>query len=273
MNEEQGEYLHGFSEKEQNRLRYQAEFTEGIIYKDIDFSRVKNLLEVGCGVGAQSEILLRRFPKLNLTGIDLSDDQLKSARAYLKSKSHLEGRYSIHKMNAENLTFESNSFDGAYLCWVLEHVPTPQKVLAEVRRVLSPGSTIYITEVLNSSFFLEPYSPNVWKYWMEFNDYQLEKAGDPFIGAKLGNLLLSSGYQQIHTKVKTMFFDNRHPEERKEIIEFWTELLMSGKDILIKEGRITAELAKQAENELLNVARDPNAVFYYNFIQAQAKVL
>lgn len=272
-NEDQSTYLHGFSEKEQNRLRYQAHFNEQRIYKNIDFSRTENLLEVGCGVGAQSEILLRRFPNLKLTGIDLNEKQLESAKSYLQGLPQYKGRYTIEKMNAENLSYSANSFDGAFLCWILEHVPTPQNVLAEVRRVLRPGSTVYITEVLNSSFFLEPYSPNVWKYWMAFNDYQFEKAGDPFIGAKLGNLLLSSGFQQIHTKVKTLFFDNRTPEERKETIEFWTDLLMSAKNVLVAEKYITDDLAREAEKELRNVARDPNAVFYYNFIQAQAKVL
>lgn len=267
---DQSVYLHGFSEKEQNRLRYQAEFNEQRIYKEIDFSRCKNIIEVGCGVGAQSEILLRRFPKLNLTGIDLNDDQLASAKKFLNLKPELKGRFEIQKMNAEDLSFDSNSFDGAFLCWILEHVPTPQNVLAEVRRVLAPGSKIYITEVLNSSFFLDPYSPNIWKYWMEFNDYQIDKAGDPFVGAKLGNLLLSSGYKNIQTRVKTFYFDNRSPAERKETIEFWTDLLMSGRDILIKENRITEELAAAAEKELRLVAKDPNAVFYYNFIQAEA---
>ena len=199
-------YLHGFSEKEQNRLRYQAKFNEHRIYRDINFSRVKNLLEVGCGVGAQSEILLRRFPNIKLTGIDLNDKQTASARTYLNNMPQFKDRYSILDMNAENIDFDSNSFDGAFLCWILEHVPHPNKVLSEIRRVLSPGSTIVITEVLNSSFFLEPYSPNVWKYWMAFNDYQLENAGDPFVGAKLGNLLQAGGFQNIHTKVKTMHF-------------------------------------------------------------------
>ena len=265
-------YLHGYSQTEQNRLRYQASFNEQRIYQDVDFSRVKKLLEVGCGVGAQSEILMRRFPKLRLTGVDLNEQQLESAKKYLGAKEYLSERYEIHKMDASNLSFDSNEFDGAFLCWVLEHVPSPQKVLAEVRRVLCPGSTIFITEVLNSSFFLDPYSPNVWKYWMEFNDYQLDMGGDPFIGAKLGNLLLSSGYQNIQTHVRTMFFDNRSPEERKETIEFWTDLLMSAKDFLIQEGRVNEELADAAQKELRAVARDPNAVFYFNFIQAQAKV-
>ncbi|MBD65753.1 MAG: SAM-dependent methyltransferase [Halobacteriovoraceae bacterium] len=266
-------YLHGFSESEQQRLREQAFYEEHRIYQDIDFSRIKNLLEVGCGVGAQSEILLRRFSKLHLTGIDLNDRQLASAKEYLATLPYAKDRYEIKKMDAQNLEFESNSFEGAFLCWVLEHIPHPQKVLNEVRRVLRPGSKVFITEVLNSTFFLDPYSPNVWKYWMAFNDYQLDTHGDPFIGAKLGNLLQAGGFQDIKLSLKNLHFDNRFPDERKETIDFWTDLLMSAKEQLISEKVITQELADAAYQELKTIASDPNAVFYYTYVQAQATVI
>jgi ubiquinone/menaquinone biosynthesis C-methylase UbiE len=265
-------YLHGFSQKEQDRLRQQAAFAEYTVYQDVNFSQVKNLLEVGCGVGAQSEILLRRFPNLNLTGIDLNDKQIESAKSHLNTLAYAKDRFDIKKMNAESMDFESNSYDGAFLCWVLEHVPNPSNVLSEIRRVLKPGSTVYISEVLNSSFFLDPYSPNVWKYWMAFNDYQYANAGDPFIGAKLGNLLMSLGFRDIETKVKTWHLDNRQPEKRKETIDFWTDLMLSGADQLINEKVITKELAQDTYKELKAVASNPNAVFFYSFVQAQARV-
>lgn len=265
-------YLHGFSKTEQERLRVQAAFAEQSIYQDIDFSDCKELLEVGCGVGAQSEILLRRFPKLNLTGVDLSDNQLNAAKESLSTLPQAKGRYTLHKMNAEKLNFESNIYDGGFICWLLEHVPNPSKVLSEVRRVLRPGSTIYVTEVLNSSFLLDPYSPNVWKYWMAFNDYQFENSGDPFIGAKLGNLLMSLGYEEVQTKTKTWHFDNRFPDKRKKTIEYWSDLLMSASDQLIRDNVVSEETVRLAKEELQNVANDPNAVFYYSFIQASAKV-
>jgi ubiquinone/menaquinone biosynthesis C-methylase UbiE len=264
-------YLHGFSPVEQERLRRQARFAEHTIYQNVNFSSTKKVLEVGCGVGAQSEILLRRFPDIKLTGIDLSDKQLSAAKTSLGNLAWAKNRYELHQMSAENLTFESESFDGAFLCFVLEHVPDARRVLSEVRRVLSPGGVIYITEVLNSSFFLEPYSPSVLKYWMAFNDYQYDQKGDPFMGAKLGNLLLQNGYRNIETEVKTWFLDNRHPQKRKEMIEFWSELLMSASDQLIKAGYVTAETVSGMKNEMSVVANDPNAVFFFSFIQAKAR--
>lgn len=262
-------YLHGYSSIEQDRLKYQAQFTEQSIYGNLDLSAVTQLLEVGVGVGAQSEILLRRFPQLHITGIDQSETQLAAARTFLEEKSYANDRFELKQMDATNMDFESLSFDGAFICWVLEHVPSPERVLSEVRRVLKKGSKVYITEVMNHSFFLEPYSPNVWKYWMAMNDYQHEQTGDPFVGAKLGNLLLAQGYQDINTQVKTWHFDNRQPEQRKRYIEFWTQILLSAKDQLLKAKYIDQETLRMAQEELRQVAKDPNAVFYFSFMQAQ----
>ena len=263
-------YLHGFSSTEQERLKKQARFAEQTVYKNIDFSRLNKIIEVGSGVGAQTEILLRRFPELNIECIDLNKSQLEAAANYLKTIPNSKGRYKLQEMDATNMTFGSETLDGAFLCWILEHIPNPEKVLSEVRRVLKPGSPIIITEVMNHSFFLEPYSPNVWKYWMTLNDYQHEKTGDPFIGAKLGNLLLSQGYQNINTKIHTWHFDNREPTSRKLYIDFWSQLLLSAEQTLLDSGSIDQDTINNMQTELQTVSKDPNAVFYYSFMQVHA---
>ncbi|MGE5085523.1 MAG: class I SAM-dependent methyltransferase [Bacillota bacterium] len=264
-------YLHGFSKDEQERLRKQARFGEYTVYQNINLSNVCDLLEVGCGVGAQSEIILRRFPDLKLTGIDRSDKQLSAARQRLSQLPGCAGRFQMKEMDATNMEFSANSFDGAFLCWILEHVPDPIRVLAEVRRVLRPGSVVYATEVMNSSFFLDPYSPNVWKYWMAFNEYQLQQHGDPFVGAKLGNLFMQLGYHHIHTEIKTWFLDNRYPQARKDCVEYWTELLLSASDQLLAAGCVSEEVVEGMKAEMAKVANDPNAVFFYSFVQARAR--
>ena len=264
-------YLHGYSPEEQQRLYKQARFMETKIYSDIDFSTVTKLLEVGCGVGAQSEILLRRFPHLHLTGIDYSERQVTQAGKFLATIPYATDRYELKQENAMDMSFTSQAdFDGAFLCWVLEHIPEPARVLSEVRRVLKPGSPVVITEVLNSSFFVEPYSPSVLQYWMRFNDLQYDMGGDPFVGAKLGNLLQSVGYKRITTETKTYHLDNRNPAKRAEMIAYWTELLLSGLPQLLEAGYVDAEVADKVKEEMQVVAKSPNAVFFYTFVQAKA---
>lgn len=265
-------YLHGFSATEQARLVKQARIAESTIFRNIDYTGARRLLEVGSGVGAQTEILLRRFPDLHVTCIDFNQAQLDAARANLGARGWLDGRYALQQADAADLPFEPRSFDGAFLCWVLEHVPSPARVLSEVRRVLSPGAMVYATEVMNASFLLDPYSPNVWRYWMAFNDFQIDAGGDPFVGAKLGNLLLAGGFRDVSTEIKTFHFDNREPGRRKTMVAFWEELLLSAADQLIEAGKVTREVVDGMRREMHQVQNDPNAVFFYSFVQARATV-
>lgn len=265
-------YLHGYNAKEQDRLYRQARHLEHEVHDRLPFRRCRRVLEVGCGVGAQTEILLRHFPELHVVGVDRSERNLERAGKHLQSQPWLDGRYELKKVSADAMPFEAGSFDGAFLCWVLEHVSDPSVVLSEVRRVLRPGAPIVATEVQNATFFLDPYSPCTWQYWMAFNDHQVEIGGDPFVGAKLGNLLLAVGYRDIATEVKTLHLDNRRPGERTEILEQWSDLLLSGAPGLQKAGKVSARVVKGMREELERVARDPDAVFFYSFVQARAVV-
>lgn len=175
-------------------------------------------------------------------------------------------------MNATQMDFKHKTFDGAFMCWVLEHVPNPISVLSEVRRVLKPGAQIVVNEVMNSTFFLDPYSPNTWQYWMAFNDYQTKVGGDPFIGLKLGNLMHSLGLKDIVTELRTWHFDNRSPEKRDQYISFFEELLLSAEEKLLEENMVTKEVCQLMKKEMKEAAKNPNAVFHYSFMQARASV-
>src|SRR3989338_11279095 len=79
-------YIHGFSSNEQDRLYQQARVHEEIIFSQIDFSNQTNIVEVGSGVGAQTQIMLERFPHLKINCIDASETQVDRARKTLKDK-------------------------------------------------------------------------------------------------------------------------------------------------------------------------------------------
>jgi len=265
-------YLHGFTPEEQDRLYRQARFVEHRVHDRLPFWRSRNLLEIGCGVGAQTEILLRHFPELHITGVDASEANLKVAAERLEQVPWAKGRFSLRHADAGCLPDAEDTYDSAFLCWVLEHVADPALVLSEARRVLRPGSPIACTEVQNATFFLQPYSPHTLAYWTAFNDHQLELGGDPFVGAKLGNLLQRVGFTDIQIKVKTIHLDNRAPGERAEFLAYWTDLLLSGASGLLDAGQVSIETVEGMKSELALVGRDPDAVFFYSFVQARARV-
>jgi len=265
-------YLHGFSKDEQDRLYKQARALESSVYQNVDFSSAQNLIEVGSGVGAQTEILLERFPNLHVTGIDASADQVERAREHLK-QPRFENRVDVHQGDALHLPFADDTFDAAFLCWFLEHVQEPIGILKEVRRVLKVQSTIVCNEVFNATFYMHPYSPATLKFWFEFNDHQWNLKGDPFVGGKLANYLLTAGFQDIRTQVITHHYDNRTPKKRAQFIDEWTKLLLSGAPALIQVGKITPDIVDEMKDELQRLKRDSDSVIFYSWIQAQAKVL
>jgi ubiquinone/menaquinone biosynthesis C-methylase UbiE len=264
-------YLHGYSETERDRLHRQARFLEPMVHDRLPYRRRKKLLEVGSGVGAQTEILLRHFPELHVTGVELNDDQIAEARRFLATVPWASDRWTVVEGDAAQLEFPAETFDSAFLCWILEHVPSPPRVLSEVRRVLSPGAPIVCNEVLNATFFIDPYSPETLRYWTAYNEEQIELGGDPFVGAKLGNLLQSVGFRDVSTEVKTFHLDNRAPAERAEFLAYWTDMLLSGAPAILKAGRVSQATVDTMRGELARVARDPNSVFFYSFIQARAR--
>ncbi|MEK6629064.1 MAG: class I SAM-dependent methyltransferase [Bdellovibrionota bacterium] len=262
------DYLHGFTPAEQNRLYEQADILKNYIYDSVDFTAQKNIVEVGCGVGAQTELLLKKFKHLHVDGIDASASQVARAKKhlapYIKQK-----RVSIQTGDALNLPFKENVFDGAFVCWLLEHVSEPLGILKEIRRSLRPGGKVICNEVMNSTFFIHPYSPATMTYWFQFNDHQWSIKGDPFVGAKLGNYLTEAGFRDVKMNPRIVHCDNRDRQQRAIIIDYWTDLLLSGAPGLLKAKKVSSPLIKEMEVELKTLKNDKDSTFFYAFMQAE----
>ena len=131
-------YVHGFDPEEQLRLKEQAEFLAPMVYKEVDFSGCRQLLEVGSGVGAQSRILLERFHDLQITCVDASAVQLAQARINLAS---FGDRVRFVEQDGCVLQLVER-FDAAFVCWTLEHVPSPIQLLVKLKEHLQPGARV-----------------------------------------------------------------------------------------------------------------------------------
>ncbi|NQZ01440.1 MAG: methyltransferase domain-containing protein [Bdellovibrionales bacterium] len=268
---EDRDYLHGYTHEEQQRLIDQAEILAPQLYEGLDFSNHKKMLEVGCGVGAQTGLLAERFPELHIHGVDVSQAQVALAKDRLPGLIK-QGRVQFTCADATDLTaMEDDGFDSAYICWFLEHVYEPIAVLKSLKAKLKPGSKVYLTEVNNSSLFVQPYSPNILQYWSQFNDYQWTINGHPFIGLMLPNLLLKAGFKNVVSEPRSFFFDDRDPAEREKFMNYFFGIFNSANDILVRKGRIHHEMIKEVQNEFERAMTSEGSVFYYSYVRATAE--
>lgn len=105
-----------------------------------------DVLEVGIGTGMN----LPYYPdNVSLTGIDFSEKMLKKAEAKVAALG-MENRVKLLEMNAEQMTFESDTFDTIVTSCVFCSVPDPVKGMKEMKRVLKPDGRILMLEHMRS---------------------------------------------------------------------------------------------------------------------------
>jgi ubiquinone/menaquinone biosynthesis C-methylase UbiE len=264
-------YIHGFTKTEQDRLISQSRFFEPYVYNDIDFSKCSHILEVGCGVGAQIQLLLRRWPHLKVTGIDISQSQINRAGEFLKPYID-SGRVSLHVSDGRYLPFADNSFDGALVCFVLEHISEPLTLLKELKRVIQPGSQLYCTEAFNTSLYIYPSCPSFDNYWEIFNEYQKQLQGDPNVGVKLSNLALKADFAKATLRYVHLHLDsnNQDVKQREFFVDFWTDCFLSVAPLLLAQNKIKPDLVEKMKQELYSVKSNPDSVIAYTIIQLKA---
>lgn len=106
------------------------------------------VLELGCGQGYGTQLILNRFPDAHVDAIDL--DPAMVARTRRRLAAHT-GRVRIAEGSATDLQAaldaEDGSYDAVFEFAIIHHVPQWRTALDEVARVLRPGGTFYFDEV------------------------------------------------------------------------------------------------------------------------------
>ncbi len=103
-------------------------------------SSFTDVLEVGCGSGANLATIQMRFPDCATTGVELQPEAAKAASARVGVDRVLQGDV----LDSASIAFPPDSFDLVVLSHVLEHFAQPEEVLARCKTWLRPGGRLLI---------------------------------------------------------------------------------------------------------------------------------
>ena len=260
-------YVHGYSEFESKRLDNQARTMSDLLHYDSKWEKDSTILEVGCGVGAQTTIVSSKNPECQFTSIDLSETSLVKAQETIASLE-IEN-VTFLKADVYKLPFDENSYDHVFVCFVLEHLDYPEKALLEIKRVLKKGGTLTVIEGDHGSTYFYPESQAARKAIQSQVELQSKNGGNANIGRQLFPLISGVDFTNVHVEPRQVYVDSSKPEMVEGFIKNTFTAMIQG----IQDEAVSAKIIAKREMEdgiedLLKTA--VGGTFCYTFFKAKA---
>jgi SAM-dependent methyltransferase len=139
------------------------------------------ILDLGCGVGHSYHLLAPR----ETVGVDIDREALAGQAR------------ETHVADMRDLPFPDDNFDGVLSVQSIEHVPDPERVLVELRRVLRPaGAAIFVTP--NRLTFARPDEIIDPYHFVEYSSDELRRlCGQSFHSVDMRGLFGSARYLDL----------------------------------------------------------------------------
>ena len=260
------QYVHGYSSKESKRLQDQAQTLTDLLHHDTVYPANSHVLEVGCGVGAQTVILAQNNPQSQILSLDISSESVATAKARVEEAEY--SNVSFLEGDLFSLPFEDETFDYIFVCFVLEHLTHPQKALECLKRILKTGGSLTVIEGDHGSAYFHPDSAAAKKTIQCLIDLQAQKGGNALIGRQLYPLLSSANYKEVHVSPRMVYADESLPA----IVEGFTKKTFNAMIEGVKEQAINAKMIEEKEwnegiSDLFRTSQK-NGVFCYTFFKA-----
>jgi SAM-dependent methyltransferase len=262
------DYVHGYSERERQRLHDQGRTLADLLHRDTAYPAGSQVLEAGCGVGAQTVVLAKNSPQAHFTSIDASPTSIAAARAAVEGAGF--GNVTFQVADIFHLPFAEASFDHVFVCFVLEHLRQPGEALRRLRAVLKPGGTLTVIEGDHGSTFFHPRSEAAWRTIQCLIEVQAAMGGNALIGRELYPLVLSAGFRDVTVSARFVYVDASRPA--------WVEGFTRNTYIAMVEGARDQALAAGLIDRPawdkgiadLKASAGPDGTFCYTFFKAVA---
>jgi len=262
-------YVHGYHPRENERLQDQAGSLVDLLHSDTSYPSGSVVLEVGCGVGAQTVTLAKRSPDARFISIDISAASLVEAQRRIESAGMTNVEFRQADIFA--LPFKAESFDHVFVCFVLEHLSRPLEALAILKGVLRPAGTMTVIEGDHGSAYFYPESTAADAAIQCLVKLQRLAGGNALIGRQLYPLLVEAGFDAVHISARTVYVDSSRPD----LVDGFTSKTFTAMVEGIREAAIVAGLTDaerfDAGVQALYRTTAPDGVFNYTFFKGVAR--
>lgn len=148
--------------------------------KLLDEARIQSghrLLDIGCGTGTFAIAIKRRYPDVQVVGLDPDPKAL--TRAHLKAE-RAGLSLQLDRGYAEALPYPNGSFDRVFSTLTLHHLPISAKwnALCEARRVLKSGGSLHVLDMAGAT----PHERRRLPYWLHSRLHPKDNASNLILG-------------------------------------------------------------------------------------------
>jgi ubiquinone/menaquinone biosynthesis C-methylase UbiE len=262
------EYVHGYNQRENIRLQDQASTLVELLHSDTSYPAGSYVLEAGCGVGAQTIALACNSPLAQIISVDISDSSLAEAKKKLEAAGL--ANVCFQQGDIFNLTFEPETFDHIFVCFVLEHLSQPLAALHCLSKFLKAGGTITVIEGDHGSAYFYPDNEAAHKAIQCQVELQKRAGGNANIGRSLYPLLTATGFHSIQVSPRMVYVDSSKPQLVEGFIKnTFTAMIEGIREASIKAGLIDPNTFDDGIKGLYRTT-ETDGVFCYTFFKAVA---
>ena len=110
-------------------------------------SHLREVVDLGCGPADVTLRVARAAPHARIVAVDGSAPMLEFARKAVHS-AKLSDRVTLHLGRLPGLSLPQHHFDAVLSKDMLHHLPDPQVLWSEVRRLGRPGAAVYVMDLI-----------------------------------------------------------------------------------------------------------------------------
>jgi SAM-dependent methyltransferase len=261
-------YVHGWSDRESERLHDQAAGLGFLLHEGTRYPAGSVVLEAGCGVGAQTLLLASGSPDAQFVSIDISPDSLARAEEH----TSMEGLNNVTFGQADilNLPFPAGTFDHIFVCFTLEHIPDPLRALDCLKKVLRPGGTITVIEGDHGSAIFYPDTRAAHHVIDCLVELQRLAGGYALIGRELEHLLGDAGFVDVQISPRQTYASTAVPGSSEAVKRIFIAMIEGVRDQAVAGGLADPEEWDRGIRDLYRTT-EQGGMFCYTFFKAAGR--